>query len=135
VGTTTDLRSAAFEMVHRWWQAWIERDMTRVAEMAAGDYSERNDMGHLRTLGPGRLNELLSCPEGDCVITGWELSEPVTRLFEHVVVCSYVFRFSGRRGTQTFSYEGRATDVLSLQDGRWTIISHEGVLQGGGLVH
>lgn len=135
MGTTTDLRAAAFETVHRWWRAWIERDMKSVADMAAGDYAERNDMGHLRTLSPARLNEILSCPEGDCVITDWELSDPVTRLFEHVVVCSYVFRFSGRRGNQNFVYEGRATDVLSLKDGRWTVVSHEGVLQGSRLVH
>ena len=109
--------------------------MKSVAEMAAGDYSERNDMGHLRTLGPGRLNEILSCPGGDCVITDWELSDPVTRLFEHVVVCSYVFRFSGTRGKRNFLYEGRATDVLSLQKGRWTVVAHEGVLQHSRLVH
>ena len=102
MGETTDLRAEAFEIIHRWWQAWIERDMKRIAEMTAGDYSERNDMGHLRTLGPGRLNEILSCPEGDCVITDWELSDPVTRLFEHVVVCSYVVCFSGHSGNQTF---------------------------------
>lgn len=134
MGETTDLHAAAFEMVQRWWRAWIEGDSNTIAEMAAADYAERDDMGQLRTLSPGRLNELLSCPEGECEIRDWELSDPVTRLFEHVVVCSYAFRFSGRRGRRDFLYEGRATDVLSWERGRWSVISHEGVLRGDNLV-
>jgi hypothetical protein len=134
-GETINLRAAAFDAVQRWWRAWIERDTEAVAELAGADYAERDDMGHLRKLSPGRLNELLSSPEGDCVIREWELSDPVTRLFEHVVVCSYVFRFSGRRGRRDFLYEGRATDVLSWKDGRFSVISHEGVLHQGRRVH
>lgn len=132
MGQTTDLHATAFQVIHRWWQAWIERDAKVIAEMASADYSERDDMGHLRTLGPGRLKELLSCPEADCVITEWQLSDPVTRLFDNVIVCSYAFRFSGRRRNRSFLYEGRATDVLSWKNDHWTIISHEGVLHGRG---
>ena len=129
-----DLHAAAFEAVHRWWRAWIERDSRAVEEMAAAECMERNDRGRLKTLGSGRLIEVLSCQEEDCSITDWELSDPVTRLFEHLIVCSYTFRFSGKRGNQSFMYEGCATVVLSRKDGRWIFVSHEGVLEGGRLV-
>jgi hypothetical protein len=89
---------------------------------------ERNDRGRLKTLGSSQLAELLSCQGDECSITEWELSDPVTRLFEHVIVCSYVFRFSGRRGSRSFTYEGRATDVLSRKGDQWTFVCHEGVL-------
>ena len=126
-----DLHAAAFDAVHRWWQAWVERDSRVVQQMAAADYTERNAMGRLHTLGSGRLIEILAQDCADCAITEWELSDPVTRVFEHVIVCSYAFKFMGRRGSQSFMYEGRATDVLSRQGDEWIFVSHEGVLEGG----
>ena len=131
VGQSFDLHSAAFETVHRWWKAWVDRDVETIARLADHDYAERDDLGHIRTLGSAGLDDRLSPTDVGCVITEWELYDPVTRLFNNVIVCSYAYRFSGRRGRQTFSFEGRATDVLSWKDGEWTVVSHEGILQGG----
>jgi hypothetical protein len=131
MGKSIDLHADAFEAVQRWWRAWIERDSQVLEQMADADYAERNGRGRLQTVGSSRLIEIFSRECAECLITEWELSDPVTRLFEHVVVCSYVFRFSGKRGRQSFSYEGRATDVLSRQGDVWTLVAHEGVLEGG----
>lgn len=129
-----DLHAAAFDAVHQWWRAWVDRDERAVQEMASADYLEHTDMGRLKSLGSGRLIEVMSCQGDDCLITEWELSDPVTRRFDHVIVCSYAFRFLGKRGTQSFLYEGRATDVLSRNEDQWVFVSHEGILQGGRLV-
>ena len=128
-----DLHEAAFEAVHRWWKAWVERDERVVERMASSDYVERNDMGRLRALDAGRLAEMVSRDCAECAITEWELSDPVTRVFEHVTVCSYAFRFSARRGSRSFTYQGRATDVLSRVGDEWFFVSHEGILETGRL--
>jgi len=123
-----------FEAVQRWWRAWVEKDLRTVKTMVASDYSEISASGRLKTLGARELLDQATQSFKDCSITEWELFDPVTRIFDRVVVCSYVFRIAGTRGDKRFVYEGRATDVLSKKEDVWTLVSHEGTLNTSRLV-
>lgn len=120
-------KEEAFETVRRWWRAWAERDLPTVQDMLAPDYAELSEMGRFQPLScasPGR-------PLEDVTITEWEIFDPVTKVFEFTVVCSYCFRISGVRGRKSFAFAGRATDVLSRRDERLCFLSHQRTLEGG----
>lgn len=127
-----DQHEEAFDTVRRWWRAWIEKDVETLERMVDPEYTELSETKRLLAAGPRSVRELLEearrCTE-EVAITDWELFDPVTRLFEHTVVCNYCFRLSGQRRGRSFAFEGRASDVLARKDGQWRLVSHEGSLE------
>lgn len=124
-----DVPEAAFEWIRSWWRAWAEKDLDALARMVGPRYTERDGMKRPRTLG---LDELIEEATECCKqvsIASWEITEPVTKLYEHVVVVSYAFRLSGTRGALPFAFQGRATDVLSRTDDAFLLVSHQGTLE------
>lgn len=124
-----DLHEEAFENVRKWWRAWIEKDLGTLEGMLDPDYVELTATRHLRPMGAGELMEEAGHYTRDVSISSWELFDPVTKLFEHTVVCSYGFRISGERAGRRFTYAGRATDVLVKKDDHWSYVSHQGSLE------
>jgi hypothetical protein len=125
-----DLHEEAFENVRKWWRAWVEKDVATLEQMLDRDYAELTAMRHFRPMGVDELLEEANQQASRVSITHWEVFDPVTRLFESTVVCSYGFRISGERAGRGFAYMGRATDVLTRKDGRWTYVSHHATLEG-----
>ena len=123
------LHEEAFEAVRRWWRAWVEKDLETIELMLSPDYLERDPTGNNPFVGPGELIRQATRYCDDCSITEWALDDPVAQELEHTVRCSYRFRISGMRGNRLFVYEGRATDVLTKKEGRWTFVSHDGKLE------
>jgi hypothetical protein len=126
-----DLHEQALEAVRKWWNAWAERDLETVKGMLDPTYSEQGEIAGIRLPSSreiGRLIEEAQQQSADVSITHWEIYDTVTRLFDSTAVCSYAFHISGRRGRRSFTFEGRATDVLSLKEGQWTFVSHRGTL-------
>lgn len=127
-----DQHEEAFDAVRRWWRAWIEKDVETLNRMVDPEYTEMSETKRLLPMGSKTIGELLeeaSRYAKDVFITHWEVFDPVTRLFEHTVVCSYCFRLSGERRGRSFTFEGRATDVLAKKDGQWRLVSHNGSLE------
>ena len=127
-GRGLDVHEEAFECVRSWWRAWAEKDLATLARMVGPGYSERTETRRTRSMDVDQLmEEATRCCE-EVSITSWELSDPVTKLFQRVVVCSYAFRLTGRRGGRPFAFSGRATDVLSRDDDAFLLVSHHGSL-------
>lgn len=124
-----DLHEEAFENVRKWWRAWVEKDLGVVERMLDPCYAELSATKRLRPKGIRDLREEADHYARDVSIRDWELFDPVTRLFEHTVVCSYGFRISGERAGHRFSYVGRATDVLVKKNDHWSYVSHHGTLE------
>ena len=101
-----------FEVVNRWWRAWIEEDL---------ETASRIEGARGVPMRSGRPP-----PQGRASISRWELSAPVTKLFDEVVVCSYAFRIEGALGRRQYEYFGHATNVLVKRAGHWCIVSHDG---------
>lgn len=118
-----DLNEEAFEAVRRWWRARIQKDRGTLERMEATEHAELRASGQPPPTGQAPL------PEEEVSITDWDVFEPVTKLFDETVVCSYRFRMSGKRGRRNFTLVGRATDVLSKIGEGWTYLSHHGVLE------
>ena len=125
-----DVHEEAFETVRRWWRAWVEGDLVTVERMADPDYVELSETRHLRPLGVGQLRGDSGGYAEKVSITAWEVYDPVTKVFERTVSCSYAFRISGERGGRHFSFQGRATDVLAKKNDHWMYVSHYGTLAG-----
>jgi ketosteroid isomerase-like protein len=126
-----DLHEEAFDAVRKWWRAWVERDLGTVELMTDPDYFELTEAKHVRPLGIAQLLEEASRYAEQIAITDWDVYEPVTKVFERTVSCSYCFRIAGRRGGRRFSFSGRATDVLVKKEDHWAYMSHHGTLEGG----
>ncbi len=127
-----DLHEEAFENVRKWWRAWVDKDLGTVKGMLDPDYAELTAMRLLRSMEPMEIGEVMKEAghyARDVSIRDWELFDPVTRLFERTVVCSYGFRIAGERAGHRFAYVGHATDVLVKKDDRWTYVSHRGTLE------
>ena len=124
-----DLHQEAFDAVREWWRAWVERDLGTVERMADPGYVEQTGTRRLRPLGPTELIEEATRDATQVAVTEWDVYDPVTRVFERTVSCSYCFRIAGRRGGREFAFSGRATDVLVKKDDRWTYVSHHGTLE------
>jgi hypothetical protein len=108
------------EAVRRWWGAWIRKD-AGAAEITLDP--TRADAPTLPGLGR-HFEEAVA-------ITDWDLFDLVTEPLGGMVVVSYCFRIQGKRGRRIFAWTGRATNVLSKQDDRWTHLFHHGVLDSG----
>jgi hypothetical protein len=108
------------EAVRRWWRAWVGKDLGE-AEIAPGPFFSEAS----RLLGSGRAFE------EDVAVTDWDIFDPVTEPLGGMVVVSYCFRISGKRGRRSFEVTGRATNVLSKENDRWTHLFHHGVLESG----
>lgn len=126
-----DLHEQALDALRKWWRAWVERDLDTVQGMLDPEYSEHGETVKLEpgtSTKIGQLIEEARQQSAEVSITEWEIYDTVTKLFENMVVCCYCFRISGRRGRREFTFAGRATDVLSLKEERWTVVSHHGTL-------
>jgi hypothetical protein len=106
------------EAVRRWWWAWIRRDPGKADVAPEQTLSEAS-----RLLGSGRTFE------EEVAITDCDIFDPVTEPLGGMVVVSYCFRISGKRGRRSFALTGRATNVLSKENDRWTYLFHHGVLE------
>jgi len=128
-GNLRDLHEEAFEYVRSWWRAWAEKDLSALERMVGPGYSERTATHGTRTYALDQLMEEASRSCEEVSIVSWELTDPVTKLYQRRVVCSYAFRLAGTRGGRPFSFTGRATDVLLLLDEAFSLLSHEGTLE------
>jgi hypothetical protein len=108
------------EAVRRWWHAWVTKDLGTMEVVRGPSVSEAS-----RLLGLGRAFE------EEVAITEWDIFDPVTEPLGGMVVVSYSFRISGKRGRRSFAMTGRATNVLSKQGDHWTHLFHHGVLESG----
>lgn len=127
--------SDAFTAVQSWWRAWVDGDWAALAALTDADFVDLDDRGTLRSLGGRALAEEALRHQDDCRIVEWELTRPLTKRFDDVVVCTYAFRIAGTRGGRAFAYEGWATDFLGRSRDQWIILSHEGAFAPGGIRH
>ena len=119
------------QTVHAWWQAWANKNLAALEELADEEYSEYSGLRKWQCAGKRALLEAAKRSFRESDVDSFHIRDLAVRSglwHGDVVVCEYYFSVSGRRRGEPFEAEGFATDVLVQRRGRWKYFSHHSSL-------